>query len=216
MQDPRFIQDTEATKVTTSRQLDEALQLELVLEGGPLLLPDPVDEPSGSTLSSNVVDQGAQISYPRYLLLRSLHGAIDVVFATVLNFAFIAVFLMLCSYLQCIPLFDVELLHANGLVAYFMFVLMAPLWFLVAKCGSSSNGWTTRALGLRVVDKNGQDLSNFRALLRTLVFAITWFLLPVHLGFVLFGERRMLHDLCTGAFVVSNFKKEIENAKCEK
>lgn len=210
MQDPRFIQDTEATKVTTSRQLDEALQPELVLQGGPLLLPDPVDEPSGSTLSSNVVDQGAQISYPRYLLLRSLHGAIDMLFATLLNFAFIAVFLMLCSYLQCIPLFSVEILHTNGLVAYFIFVLTAPLWFLIAKCGSSSNGWTTRVIGLRVVDKNGHDLSNFRALLRTLAFALTWFLLPVHLGFVVFGNRRMLHDLCTGAYVVSNFKRKLK------
>ncbi len=208
MQDPRFIQDTEATKVTTSRQLDEALQLELVLQGGPLLLPDPVDEPSGSALPSTDVAEDAQISYPRYLLLRTMHGVIDLVFATLLNFAFIAFFLTVSSYIQRIPLFSVESLHTNGLVAYFIFVLTAPLWFLIAKCGSSSNGWTTRVLGLRVVDKNGQDLSNFRALLRTLIFAITWFLLPVHLGFVLFGARRMPHDLCTGAYVVSNFKRK--------
>lgn len=191
-----------------SRQLEEALKLELVLQGGPLLLPEPADEPALKTGPVTVFDGDAQVSYPRYLLLRSLHGVIDVVFATLLNFAFIAFLLMLSSYVECIPLISSETLQANGLLAYCMFVLTAPLWFLIAKCGSSSNGWTTRVIGLRVVDKNGQDLSSFRALLRTLVFAITWFLLPVHLGFVLFGARRMPHDLCTGAHVVCNFKRK--------
>lgn len=160
------------------------------------------EQPVEDSLSSAVFAVDAKISYGRYLLLRSLHGAADLLFATLINLAAIAVFLLYSSYVESIPLFDIALMHSCGVLVYCLFVVLSPLWFLIAKCGSSSNGWTTRVLGLRVVDKNGQDISNFMALLRALVFSLTWFLLPIHLGFVIFGKRRMLHDVCTGAHVV--------------
>lgn len=144
----------------------------------------------------------AKISFGRYLFLRSLHGIADLLLAVALNFAAIAIFLACNSYVECIPFFDIALMHACGAAAYCLFVVASPFWFLIAKCGSSSNGWTTRALGLRVVDSHGRNISNFRALLRAVIFFLTWFLLPVHLGFIVFGKRRMLHDVCTGTHVV--------------
>lgn len=154
------------------------------------------------SLSESTFALDAQVSYDRYLLLRSLHGIVDILLVVALNFAAIAVFLIYSSYVECIPLFDIALMHACGAAAYCLFVVASPFWFLIAKCGSSSNGWTTRALGLRVVDNHGRNITNFRALLRAVIFFLTWFLIPVHLGFIVFGKRRMLHDLCTGSYVV--------------
>lgn len=56
---------------------------------------------------------------------------------------------------------------------------------------------------LKVLDKNGEVLDANKALLRSLVFMVTWFVFPLHLIFIAAGSRRLLHDIVSGAFVVA-------------
>lgn len=75
---------------------------------------------------------------------------------------------------------------------------------LVVPFTSSFNLGTGTPLGvLKVVNKNGEALSRNQAILRSLVFLLTWFILPMQLIFVAAGSRRLLHDIVSGAYVVT-------------
>lgn len=75
---------------------------------------------------------------------------------------------------------------------------------LVVPFTSSFNLGKGTPLGvLKIVDKNGEALSRNQAILRSLVFLLTWFILPMQLIFVAAGSRRLLHDIVSGAYVVA-------------
>lgn len=75
---------------------------------------------------------------------------------------------------------------------------------LIAPFASSFNIGKGTPLGvLNVVDKNGQALTPYKALMRAVVFMFTWFIFPLHLIFIAAGSRRLLHDIVSGAYVIT-------------
>lgn len=75
---------------------------------------------------------------------------------------------------------------------------------LIAPFTSSFNIGKGTPLGvLKVVDKNGRALTPYKAFMRALVLAFTWFVFPLHLIFVAAGSRRLLHDIVSGAYVIT-------------
>lgn len=88
--------------------------------------------------------------------------------------------------------------------------LIFPAVYLIVSIGikyfSSTVGWFSRRFGLRVVGSNGEKLNRSAGVIRSVVFSLTWFLLPVQLLFIATGSRRFLHDYVSGSYVL--FGKE--------
>lgn len=132
------------------------------------------------------------LPYFHYVLLRGLQFSIELLI-------FLAVYCVVNPGLQ----------HLTQVLADYD-SLIFPAFYLIVSIGikffSSTVGWSSRMFGLRVVDSNGEKLNWLAGFIRSVVFSLTLFLLPVQLLFIATGSRRFLHDYASGSYVL--FGKE--------
>lgn len=135
----------------------------------------------------------------KYYFLRAMRLAGDI-FLGLLAFVFVATFFtwLLQGLGVKAPFGRIYIGEINYAAIYLTY------WFSVSMMGvfRTAYDWDIAKYGLRLADRNGNDLTKRQRELRSAIYAFTWFLLPVHLCIVAAGGRRFLHDYASGAFVL--------------